>query len=424
MPEISPDYIQKLAATFCALIMTGLFTLNFLPTLSTFGVIGLLLTALFYLVMRASRSSESKAKLTYIVLIGVFLIHLASGFNTDIAHRKEFWADVVLQLPFLLMPLSFALLPSWPTHYLHYLYLLFFSLVVLSALGSTGNYLLHTTEINNLYSQSQIMPTVPDYIRFSLMVAFAIVIGILLIANNVVVKHMRWWVIGSTTFLTLYLYLLAVRSGLGAFNALGILAVGWLIFKKGSYKQAALLGAILIALPVLSFVCFPTFRNKYYNTQYDVAQVQTTSSANNLSLVGRYYSYKVGLQLVRQHPWFGVGKADMEQEVGRFYKRDYVNIDPSSYLMPHNQFLYYWAAFGGIGLIAFVFCFYYPLFKMWQQTSLLLVTHYLIISLSFLAEFTLDQKNQVGLIYSLLFILLPLATTTSNDEERHELKFK
>lgn len=391
--------------------------MSFLPIVSPVSIGGLFLTAVMYQVQGTKEKTEIHGKLMYLVLTGVFVVHLASGLNTEHSHRVEFFADVVQQLPFLLMPLSFALLPTWPVRYLHRLFLLFYCLVVISALGSTSYYLLHITEINKLYSQSQIMPTVPDYIRFSLMVTFAIAIGVIFIRNNIVSTRIRWGLITGTLFLVIYLYILAVRSGLGAFNMLCLLAIGWLIIKRHNYKYGVLLGVVVILLPTLSFVCFPTFRNKYYNTQYDVAQASTVSSANNLSLVGRYYSYKVGFQLARQNPWFGVGKADMQQEVGNFYKRDYPEIEASSYLMPHNQLLYYLIAFGSIGLFAFLFCFYYPLFAMWKQASLLLISHYIIVSLSFVAEFTLDQANQVGLIYSLFFIVLSIASMNSERSE-------
>ncbi|WP_188810694.1 O-antigen ligase family protein [Hymenobacter cavernae] len=413
MPNLSIPHIQRAAAVFCGLTIIGLFTHDFLPYISNVGIAGLALTALFYFITQERAPVAKPYRVIYISLTGVFLVHLASGLNTEVVHQEAFLEDVVMQLPFLLLPLSFTLLPAWPATYLRRLYLLFFNLVLVSALSSTGYYLLHAAEINESYSRSKIMPTVPDYIRFSLMVVFATSIGIFFTKDKLVSRYKRWTILIGTAFLVLYTYLLAVRSGLLSFNAIGLLVVGWLIIKQKSYKQAIIVTLLLIALPVVSFVCFPTFRHKYYNTQYDVSQVQTASSANNLSLVGRFYSYEVGLQLVRQNPWFGVGKADMEQEVGRFYKRDFPSIESTSYLMPHNQFLYYWVAFGGVGLLAFLCSFYYPLYRVWNRVPPLLLVQYSIVTLSFIAEFTLDQKNQVGLTYSLLFILVSLAEASS-----------
>jgi O-antigen ligase len=315
--------------------------------------------------------------------------------------------DVYQQLPFLVLPIAFWLLPPLSSQALQRIYLLFFYLVVVSAIGSTGYYLMHTAEINQLYYQSQIMPTVPDYIRFSLMVTLAIAVGGLFWANSAVHGHHRLLVLMATAFLILYLYLLSVRSGLVAFNALGIVALLWLLVKR-NYKQALGLGGVLLVLPWLSFLCFPTFHNKYYNTQDDVSRVEKVSSANNFSLVGRVYSYKVGLQIAQAHPLIGVGKADMEDEVAAYYQADFPDIEPSAYLLPHNQFLYYLVAFGGLGLLLFIVCFYCPFYWAWPRVGPIMVAQYLIISLSFLVEYTLDQKNQVGLLFTLLFLLLPI----------------
>jgi O-antigen ligase len=343
----------------------------------------------------------------YYAFTGVFFLHLLAGLNTSAANQEAFWQDVWQQLPFLLLPIAFWVLPPLSSQALRMMYLLFYSLVVISALGSTAYYLMHTAEINQLYYQSQIMPTVPDYIRFSLMVTLAIAIGGLFLVNNVLIGRYKIVVVLTTIFLVLYLYLLSVRSGLVAFNCLGVVTLIWLSTKY-KYKQALGIGAVLLALPWLSFLCFPTFHNKYYNTRDDVGRIEKVSSANNFSLVGRVYSYKVGLQIAQAHPLVGVGKADMNDEVSVYYQADFPDIEPSAYLLPHNQFLYYLVAFGGLGLLLFVGCFYYPLY--WAATRLgaIMAAQYLIISLSFLVEYTLDQKNQVGLLFTLLFLLLAI----------------
>jgi O-antigen ligase len=350
---------------------------------------------------------QKKQWKVYYALTGVFFLHLLAGLNTSATNREAFWQDVWQQLPFLVLPVAFWALPPLSSQALRRVYLLFYYLVVISALGSTAYYLMHTAEINQLYYQSQIMPTVPDYIRFSLMVTLAIAIGGLFWVNNTVVGYYRILMVLTTTFLILYLYLLSVRSGLVAFNCLGVVTLIWFLTKR-RYKQALGIGAVLLALPWLSFLCFPTFHNKYYNTRDDVGRIEKVSSANNFSLVGRVYSYKVGLQIAQAHPLVGVGKADMVDKVAVYYQADFPDIEPSAYLLPHNQFLYYLVAFGGLGLLLFVVCFYYPLYWAGTRIGPMMVAQYLIISLSFLVEYTLDQKNQVGLLFTLLFLLLTI----------------
>jgi O-antigen ligase len=96
----------------------------------------------------------------------------------------------------------------------------------------------------------------------------------------------------------------------------------------------------------------------------------------------------------------------MHQVLGQTYKSLFPGIRPEAYLIPHNQFLYYLGLLGGLGLIIFLGCFYYPLVACFRQADVLFGVHYFIITLSFLFEPTLE--TQVGLIYSLVFVLAPL----------------
>lgn len=398
--------IERAATTGIALIIVGFFTGDVLPILSSAGILVVALAALLHMCAH-QHIGQKKQWRVYYAFTGVFLLHLLAGLNTSAVNREAFWQDVLQQLPFLILPIAFWLLPPLSTQALRKIYLLFYYLVLLSALGSTGHYLMHTAEINQLYYQSQIMPTVPDYIRFSLMVTLAIAVGGLFLVKNTVSGRHRVVMLLTTAFLILYLYLLSVRSGLVAFNCLGVVTLIRLLTKR-KYKQAFSISGLLLVLPLLSFICFPTFHNKYYNTRDDVSRIEKVSSANNFSLVGRVYSYKVGLQIAQAHPLIGVGKADMKDEVAVYYQADFPDIEPSAYLLPHNQFLYYLVAFGGLGLLLFIGCFYYPFYWAGTKVGPLMIAQYLIISLSFLVEYTLDQENQVGLLFALLFLLLTI----------------
>jgi O-antigen ligase len=286
---------------------------------------------------------------------------------------------------------------------------------VASAVLSTGNYLLHMQEINDMYLQSKVMPTEPDHIRFSLIITLAIGAAALLLSNTGLEVKLRPWLVAAIIGLAFYQHLLAVRSGLVTLYALGGLGIIWLIFRQKHYKKAAALGVALLLLPLFSYVCFPTFRNKYANTREDVGRVSQTSSANNYSLVGRVYSYKVALMVIEDNPWFGVGKADMEQELATHYQREFPNIQPEAYILPHNQYLYSAVAFGSVGLLLFIVSFYYAGLTRWPSYSPLILIQYLIVTLSFLVEYTLE--TQIGIAFSLFFLLLALEGPKEQTQE-------
>ncbi|WP_167856928.1 O-antigen ligase family protein [Hymenobacter aquaticus] len=395
------------ATVFCSFIIVGLFIADFFRILPSIGIIGVTLTAIVYALLHRPTEGRRNDWRVYAALGCVFLIHLAAGLNTSSVNLGKYGQDVVLQSPFLLLPLSFWLLPGLPAHYLRNLWQLFIGCVLVAALAATGNYLLHPAEINEMYLHSKIMPTEPDHIRFSLMVTLATAAAlILLMFDTHLGKYRRWALVAAVGLLALFQHLLAVRSGLVTFYAVGILMLGWLVIRARQYRGAVLLAAALLVLPVVSYVSFPTFRNKFSNTQEDLSKVSSTAAANDYSLVARVYSYKVAAKLVKENPLFGVGKADMEEELARHYQRDYPSIRAESYIQPHNQFIYLAVAFGLIGVLVFTLCFYYPLLWTWPRFAPLVVIQYVVVSLSFLVEYTLE--TQIGLTYALFFILLGL----------------
>ncbi|SNR45354.1 O-antigen ligase family protein [Hymenobacter mucosus] len=396
---------MMIAVFFCGCIIAGLFTTPFFRVLPSIGMVGTLITGL--LCYGLHRASYQRAPWTiYGSFVLVFGIHLASGLVTSTANWSAYERDVVLQLPFLSLPFAFWLLPPLPTRYLQLLWLWLLGLTLLGSLVSTGNYLLHTQEINESYLRSKVMPTEPDHIRFSLIVTLAVVAGSLLLMHHNVGPRLRPWVLGAVIWLALYQHMLAVRSGLLTLYVLGGITCLWLLIRHRDYLRALQVAAVMLVLPIVSYICFPTFQNKYANTREDVGRVEHTESANNYSLVGRVYSYRVAAMVIKENFLLGVGKADMEQEMAAHYQKEFPNIRQEAYILPHNQYLYSAVAFGIIGVLLFIIGFYYAGISIWPRYAPLLAAHYLIVTLSFLVEYTLE--TQVGVAFSLFFLLLAL----------------
>lgn len=393
------------ATFFCVCILVGLFTSSFFRVLPSIGMMGMAVTGLTCFLLHG-RHYQRSARSNYLPFLLIFLVHAGAGLLTSAARIGEYTRDVVLQLPFLVLPLAFWLLPPLPARNLRFLWLLLVGTTGLAAVLSTGNYLLHFDQINEMYLRSKVMPTEPDHIRFSLLVTLAVAAGVCLLAHRSVVGKGTRALWAVVIYLAFYQHLLAVRSGLVTLYVTAMVALLWLVFRKRQYQQALLLAATLVLVPAVSYTLFPTLQNKSANTREDVGQVNNTASANNYSLVGRVYSYKVALEVVKDNPWFGVGRADIEPEMAVRYQRDYPNIRPEFYIQPHNQFLFSAVAFGLVGLVLFIIGFYYAGISVWPSYAPLLLAQYLIVTLSFLVEYTLE--TQIGLGYALFFILLAL----------------
>ncbi|GAB3836825.1 hypothetical protein GCM10028821_36000 [Hymenobacter jeollabukensis] len=396
------------------MVITGLFTFPFFRVLSSIGQGCLVLSALAYLAQFREVAQLRKWPV-YFCFVLIFVMHLAAGLNTTAANAKEFWRDVVLQLPFLLLPLSFWILPPLRIDDLKRLYKLLLGVTTFSAFGSTIYYLLNADYINELYIHSKIMPTVPDHIRFSLLIVLSVAVGAVMLNRKVLTGWRRAAVMGATIFLAGFLHLLAVRSGLVALYVLAVVAIGYLL-KKQAWRKAASVAALMVVLPVVSYFTLPTFYNKYHNTKDDASRVEQTHSANNYSLVGRVYSYQTALQVWKDNPLLGVGKADLRDEMAERYREFFPQIDTMHQIQPHNQFLLYLVAFGALGLALFIAAFYYPLWWARRRHAPMLVAQYLIVTLSFMVEPTME--GQTGLTFSLFFLLLPLSSVAECRKER------
>lgn len=397
--------LHRFAFFFCACIIISIFLVNWLRVALGIAMGGLAVTSVVFALVHKRIANRTLWPVFGSVAM-VFVLHLLAGIYTQSSNMDEYRFDMGLQLPFLMLPLSFWLLPPLPSRYLRGLWWIFVVMTVLAALGATINYVLHAQEINESYMHSKVMPTEPDHIRFSIMITMAIAAAVLLMAHQAVEQNRRSWVKAVIVGLALFLHLLAVRSGEMTFYALGGLTVLWLAFSRKQWQKAALLATVLVMLPVVSYLVFPTFRNRIYNTQEDVSKVQESSEGKNFSISARVYSYQAALAVWRDNKLIGVGKPNLQGEMARRYAILYPQLTPNFYILPHNQYLYNLAAYGTIGLLVFCLSLFYPAWWARKKPAPLLLAQYISIALSFLVEYTLE--TQIGLAFAVFFLLLAL----------------
>jgi O-antigen ligase len=398
---------QGVAFWCLAAVLTGLFTFQHFRILSSLGIAALVVLACTQPEMARKMAALTRHKAVP-GLMGIFLVHAITILYTDPVYYPQWWEGLVLKLPFLLLPPALALLGPWPARRLILLYYFFLHLVFLAGLYSLGQYFFHYREINLSYNRAGVIPTLVHHVRFSLMVAFAVCIGIRLLWLRFYWRHPleQTWIAALTLFLFVFLHLLAVRSGLIAFYSVAGAGLLYAFFIKRKLK-AGLAGVVfLLSVSVLSFLLLPTVKEKINYTLYDLAQRHDETKANTYSITGRLYSYRVGFSVWQQSPLVGWGMGDIHPAIGQTYHRLFPGIRPGAYLIPHNQLLYYLGLLGAAGLLFFLAAFYYPLVAFFRKADVLLPVHYLIITVSFLFEATLE--TQVGLLYALLFILLPM----------------
>lgn len=402
--------VRQLSVFWSAVILVGLFVSAWVRVWPSVGIAGLFLTGVgFALNQRAIAQRARWPELLSFLL--VYAVHVVTGLMHSGLASKLLQQDLVLQLPFVLLPIAFLLLPDWQPRQVRSLWLLLLGACLVAAAAATLNYVLHNKEIEQLYLQSKVMPTEPDHIRFSLLISIAVIAGATLVCAGGLARWQRTCVLVAVLLLFLFQHLLAVRSGIVTMYAAGLAGLLWLGWYQKEWKAAASAALVSIGLGIGCLLLFPTLQNKVTNTRTDAAQMESVQAANNFSMTARVYSYQAAWAIIKKHPLLGVSKVGLADAMAQEYGYRFPEIEPDRYVLPHNQFIYNLAAYGVLGLVVFLVGYYYSLWVGARRRNILLLLIYLIISISFVVEYTLESN--IGVIVGLFFMLLAAATSTN-----------
>jgi O-antigen ligase len=332
----------------------------------------------------------------------VFFLYLLGGiYSQDINGWTE---RVRIKLPFLVLPFAFTSLFPLPKKLFHQLLITTIGCVTIGCLYSITNYIQNYDEINTAYVFAKTLKTPIDHIRFSLMVAISIMLCLYFImqfsGNN---KSKIIWV-AICIFLTTYLHILAVRTGLLAFYLSLIYFSAYLIYFHKKTKAALFILILGIALPFAAYMISPTFKTKVNYMQYDIKEYISNKNVAGKSDANRLLSQELSWQIIQQHPIFGVGIGDVNQEMNNSYKINHPEIPESAYLAPHNQFLYVWMGCGMVGLITFLLPLFLIIKNNYSSANFLFFATTIITVSSFFTEPVLEI--QIGTAIFIFFILL------------------
>ena len=183
------------------------------------------------------------------------------------------------------------------------------------------------------------------------------------------------------------------------------------IIRTKRYKLGLFALVLTISLPILAFWQVHSFRTQIQLSYHNIMEFRS-GVVGDYSDTQRIVSYQMGLEATRNSPYFGVGMGDIRQEIQAVYQKHYPNL---SYKLPHNQFLYFYTGTGLIGMLAFVFCFFFPLFYKKHYQDPLFLGLYAIVFCSFMVEATIETA--IGTAFYIFFVLLGLNFLSSGDKK-------
>lgn len=338
-----------------------------------------------------------KQFLPQLSMIGLFLIPLIWGIGSS---DTEYWMEKVrIRLPFLAFPLIFLILPKMSIKDFNILLLIFQSILTFTALGAVLNFFLHYEIMMNMLSRGQFIPVPLHHIRFSLMLAFSIFIGFYLYKNENNRKWIARFALSQSFLAIICLHILSVRSGIAVFYFLSIFILVKTILIQKNYILGIGLIIIIVLMPLAFYKMNSSFNTKINYSKWDFEQY-LENNGTNYSDSERITSIIVGIEIFQKHPFFGVGTGDINNEVKQIYKDKFPSYENAK--LPHNQIIVVLASQGIVGLLLFLFFYFYPLFYQKGYRSFLATILSLTIFLSFLVESTFETSQGV-MMYAFIF---------------------
>ncbi len=390
---------QKLGVFSILLLLAGLL---FSRALMSVGMMGLLLNALLNHELGANLRKFWGNKVL-VAISSIFLLYLLSA---PVSENTVWLLDRLrMKLPLLLMPFAVVAIPRMDKKVYFPILYGFFYLILILCLISLTQFVLNFEAISKEYETGKIMPTPVQHIRFSLMIAYSVAIGWHLFLEKYRLKF-KWeqgLLLGATVFLVVFLHLLAVRSGLLALY--GVLFYFFIryIVKKRKYWLGALLFVGFVTSSLLAFQFIPTLKTKINYTLYSVNLFLRNDNIRELSDSRRLASIQGGLELGKTNLWTGVGIGDIRDDTNEYLRQYYPDLVDLE-LMPHNQYIWVFAATGLLGLLWFIAATTWPLFYQDAQRNRLIVAFHIIIFSSFLVEHTIE--TQLGTAFYIVFLVM------------------
>jgi O-antigen ligase len=257
----------------------------------------------------------------------------------------------------------------------------------------------HDLYLDN-FGKGGVLPTPTNHIRYSMIIASSLVLCFFFAIENWKLKYAweRWIYTSLSLYFFIFLHIVSVRTGLVVAYA-GIVLLALFYLKRISLWKKIVLAIIVILAPVVAYTTLPSFKHKIYYTIWDFKQYMK-GEGTTYSDSERWESWRVGIEVGKQHLFFGTGTGKFRSEVSGYYHNV---LQKEKWTRPHNQFINVFVIFGLFGLAVFIFMLVYPMtFKKFWSIAVI-PTLYLMQLLSMMVEHPLDTEIGAG-----LFLLLTM----------------
>jgi len=236
----------------------------------------------------------------------------------------------------------------------------FLTLVFISCCWSLWQYFQNVEVINKSYLKAKTLPTPldDDHVRFSWLVAVAVLCSTLLIytAKN---RNTKLLLAALMILLVVYLHVLSARTG-AVMVYFFFLCFAVYLAKKRRKTFFIFIPAIITVI-VASWWMFPTLKNRVKYIVYDFSFLKNEIVSPGTSDANRLISLKAGWHILQRNP-LGVGAGDIRDETGKWYVVNLPSIQEHDKLFPSSEWLVYGDMAGWPAVLLFTIIIFFPLF--------------------------------------------------------------
>jgi O-antigen ligase len=195
-------------------------------------------------------------------------------------------------------------------------------------------------------------------------------------------------------------FLLSSKAGIFSLLFLYFIIILYLLFiNKQIWKGIVLLGVILITFFSL-FTFLPNTTQRFKRAESvisDKNKVHDVQESNNERLV----VWKAGLQIIKQHPIFGVGTGDVKDALLAEYQKENNLVVFNMKLNAHNQYIQTYIALGFLGTLLLLYMLILPAWNAFRRIYFIYFLFLAVFAINILVESMLEV--QAGVVYYAFF---------------------
>lgn len=342
----------------------------------------------------------------------LFVVPMITGLWSE---NIQSWLDSMrTKLPLLLLPFAFAGNFEFSTKQWKIIAMTLILLVFAGSVWTLGYYLNHLELAEDAYLRSQTLPTPfgGDHVRFSWIVALSIfIIGWLFAKTEK--RNYKIGLLILAVWLIIFLHILAARTGLIAFYFIAFAFVlRFSLFKlKPFYRIVTIF--LLLALPWVAYLLFPTFQNRIKFISYDYGFFKEAHYLPGGNDAIRVISFKAGMETSAIQPLTGHGFGDINEAIQNWYETKHPEILPNDRIMPSSEFLVYAVGAGIPGLVILLIALLIPFFvRVRDQFSWRVLN--IVIAFPFLYDVGLEVQYGIFIYISSVLFLWKWFTANRN----------